>query len=54
MRQYQAVAVIDSKEYIIGDTTLTFSAYYYAGQTHEVATEVPATAATEAAPQLLK
>lgn len=42
MRQYQAVAVIDSKEYMIGSASLTFSAYYYAGPTHEIPTEVPA------------
>lgn len=41
MRQYQAVAVIDHKEYVIGNATLTFSAYYYAGPHHEIRTTVP-------------
>jgi len=42
MRQYQAVAVIDNKEFLIGNATITFSAYYYAGPHHELPTEVPA------------
>ncbi len=42
MRQYQAVAVIDHKEYVIGNATITVSAYYYAGPHHEVPTAVPA------------
>lgn len=44
MRQYLAVAVIDQKEYILGNATLTFSAYYYAGPNHEMQTAVPAVA----------
>ncbi len=42
MRQYLAVVVIDQKEYILGNATLTFSAYYYAGPNHEIQTSVPA------------
>jgi hypothetical protein len=41
MRQYQAVIVIDNKEYIIGNAALTFSAYYYSTPAHEIPLEVP-------------
>ena len=42
MRHYEAVAVIDTKEYVLGNTKLTFSAYYYPGATHESPVQVPA------------
>lgn len=41
MRQYQAVLIVDNQEYILGNTTLTFSAYYYSGQPHEIEVNVP-------------
>lgn len=41
MRQYQAVAVIENKEYIIGNETLTFSAHYYQGPASEINLAVP-------------
>lgn len=51
MRQYQAIAVIDSKEYVIGNASLTFSAYYYAGPNHEVPTQVPSALNSQPTPQ---
>lgn len=42
LRQYEAVAVIDNKEYILGNTRLTFSAYYYPGAPQELPVQVPA------------
>jgi len=51
MRQYQAIVVIDNKEYIIGNAALTFSAYYYAGPTHEMPTKVPSVSRPQNSPQ---
>ena len=42
MRQYQAIVVIEDKQYLIGTATLTFSAQYYPGLPHEISTTVPA------------
>ncbi len=41
LRQYEAVVVINNKEYVIGNTKLTFSAYYYPGTPHESPVAVP-------------
>jgi hypothetical protein len=41
MRQYQAVVVIDNKEYVIGSSALTFSAYYYSTPAEVMPLEVP-------------
>lgn len=41
LRQYEAVAAINEKEYILGNTKLTFSAYYYPGTPHEFPVVVP-------------
>ena len=41
MRQYQAIVVIEDKQYLIGTATLTFSAQYYPGLPHEIPTSVP-------------
>jgi|GEM_PF-6744149 len=41
MRQYQAIAVIEDKQYLIGTATLTFSAQYYPGLPQEIPTTVP-------------
>ncbi len=41
MRQYQAIAVIEDKQYLIGTATLTFSAQYYPGLPQEIPTAVP-------------
>lgn len=41
MRQYQAIAIIDNKQYLIGTATLTFSAKYYPGLPNEIPTSVP-------------
>lgn len=48
MRQYQAVVVIDNKDYLIGTASLTFSAQYYPGTPQEIETSVPAYAPTTA------
>lgn len=41
LRQYEAVAAINEKEYVLGNTRLTFSAYYYPGTPHESPVQVP-------------
>lgn len=40
IREYQAVAVINQKEYVVGTLAITFSAYYYPGMAKEVPAEV--------------
>lgn len=40
IREYQAVAVINQKEYLIGTLAITFSAYYYPGMAKEIPTVI--------------
>lgn len=41
LREYQAIAVIDDKEYVIGTLALTFSAYYYPTLKKELPIKIP-------------
>lgn len=40
IREYQAIALIDKQEHIIGTLALTFSAYYYPGIKKELPAEI--------------
>lgn len=40
IREYQAVAVINEKEYLIGTLAITFSAYYYPGMAKEAPVKI--------------
>lgn len=40
MREYQATALINQKEYLLGTLAITFSAYYYPGMKKEFPTEI--------------
>lgn len=42
LREYQAIAVINKKEHLIGTLALTFSAYYYPGIRKEFPKKIPA------------
>lgn len=41
MREYQVVVVVDQTETVIGTMSITFSAYYYAGPSREIPSEIP-------------
>ncbi len=47
MRQYEAVLVLDDKEYIIGTLPILFSAYYYEGPGKEIPAQIPAARSDE-------
>lgn len=40
MREYQATALINEKEYLLGTLAITFSAYYYPGMKKEFPTQI--------------
>ncbi len=40
IREYQAIAIIDHKDYMIGSLAMTFSAYYYPGIKKEFPTPI--------------
>lgn len=41
MREYQAIFTTSQVEKVIGDSVITFSAYYYPGLKHEILAEIP-------------
>lgn len=42
LRQYQVIVTVQTqKEFLIGSKAISYSAYYYGGPSHEIATPVP-------------